>query len=302
MRTSIVTGASVLVLLAANPVVAAPTGHAPIIEGEVSRADAPVVALALRSGTIYCSGTLVSPRVVVTAGHCLHGVAPPAKIFFGTDPGADGAFVPVELAMAHPDYAKTRGLADIGLVILARPVTIPPVPLVDRNLASPAITGTVRLVGFGDTAPQDPGQITGVKFDREVPLTKVSSYFLDYGVGACVGDSGGPTLARDESGIERLVGVISRGDSDCLVYGSSTRVDLYRDWIASWIASADKATCELDMRCSTDCPGVDPDCIDVGVATNSPRETSSGGCSSSSPGRLAIPLLALAMLSRRRRS
>ena len=282
---------------------ASPGGPAPVIGGTMAHNDAAVVALAMKGGTVYCSGTLVSPRVVVTAAHCVHGVDPPAHVYFGTDPGADGLFVPVSMAIAHPDYGPKGHLADIGLVILARPVTIRPIPLPDRDLAHPALTGTIRLLGFGDTAPADPEEVVGVKFGREVTLGGVESYFLRYGVGACTGDSGGPTLARDPDGTERLVGVISRGDAACVVNGYSTRVDLYRDWVASWIASVDPASCDLDMRCAADCATADPDCAGDPPISTADAPVDAGGCTAAGDGGgFPLVLLLLGLALHRRRS
>lgn len=299
MKTSITTAA---LLLSAATASATPLGNAPVVGGTTARNDTAVVALTMRSGTTYCSGTLVSPRVIVTAAHCVYRVEPPAKIFFGTDPAADGLFMKVRLAIAHPDYARNK-LADIGLVILERPVTIKPMLLPDGDLTNPALAGMIRLVGFGDREPEDYYGPTGVKFNREVPLTRVEGYFLEYGVGACRGDSGGPTLARDSDGTERLVGVISRGDPECMINGYSTRVDLYRDWIASWIASADPAGCELDMRCAFDCAAPDPDCAS-GMPSTPPAATDeTAGCAAGGAGAgMPLALLALALVLHRRRS
>jgi MYXO-CTERM domain-containing protein len=301
MRTALFTTTLVGLVGTAAVAAASPGGPAPVIDGAPAYSDSAVVALALTGGTIYCSGTLVSPRIVVTAGHCVHGVAPPARVFFGTDPAADGLFIPVSSAIAHPDYGTKNSLADIGLVILARPVTIRPIGLPDRDLANPQLTGDIRLIGFGDTAPADPHQVTGVKFGREVPLARVESYFLRYGVGACVGDSGGPTLAREPDGTERLVGVISRGDANCVSYGYSTRVDLYRDWIASWIAAVDPASCDLDLRCAEACAAPDPDCVAEPAAAPAPANAT-GGCSTGAGAGVPLGLLGLGLVLLRRRS
>lgn len=280
----------------------APLGPAPVVGGELARNDPAVVALTTHGGTIYCSGTLVSPSIIVTAAHCLHGLQPPVRVFIGTDPASDGLFVPVAWAIEHPDYAK-KGLADIGLVLLARPVTIRPVLLPEHDFAQHAPTGPLRLLGFGDTEPSDPHAPVGVKFGREVALAGVENYFLHYGVGACHGDSGGPTFAREADGTERLVGVISRGDADCVTGGYSTRVDLYRDWVASWIENVDPASCDLDLRCTADCEALDPDCADAAASAPPASAGSAGGCTAGGGGGgLPLALLVLGLALHRRRS
>ncbi len=284
--------------LLAGTSAAAPLGPAPVIGGKPATHDRAVVALTTHGGTVYCSGTLVSPRVVVTAAHCIYQITAPVYVFFGTDPADDGVFVPVDTAIPYPGY-NHRSPADIGLVILSRPVPIEPVRLPERDLANPELAGSIRLIGFGDSQPADDYAPSGVKLAREVDLVNVEPYFLHYGVGACHGDSGGTTLARDPDGTDRLVGVISRGDADCVAGGYSTRVDLYRDWIQTWIAKFDAASCALDGRCANDCDAPDPDCAMPGPEPTD--EPTTGGCSAGGGGPgVAMLLLGLVLVRRRR--
>lgn len=296
MTSSRVTWATGLLLGFAGIADARVGTQAPIIGGVEARADAAVVGLATSIGMVFCTGTIVSPRIVVTAAHCVDRTGKPPLIYMGNDPGAEGMFIAVDSAVVHPDYAdRTNPSADIAIVVLERPVTITPVPLLGREPAPPRIASDLRLLGFGETGRVG---VLGVKYIRSVPLTGVDQHWLSYGVGACHGDSGGPTLATDAAGIEHLAGVISRGDAACASTGYSTRVDLYQHWLESWIANVDRPICSLDTRCVEDCASPDPDCA-IGDEIIAPEDA---GCSVGSPGSVPLGVLAFGLLLRRRRS
>src|SRR6185295_20195739 len=93
---------ALVVLLGAcapDPSIDVDVHRAPIVNGMVDPGDPAVVAL-LDGGRAFCTGTLVSPHVVVTAAHCIDvslGGREPSTLqaFFGTTVGADGMTIEV---------------------------------------------------------------------------------------------------------------------------------------------------------------------------------------------------------------
>lgn len=238
-------------------------------------------------GAATCSGSAITPTIVVTAAHCL--VLPEdaksfvaALVILETDfskaleefNNKDLSHVRVVTnAKRHENYLRGRGTDnDIGLVSFQDAL---PADFQLAQLASPQLERTIRkgdlvtLAGFGVSKykmnpvthePEGSGdgllrQIEGI---RVVSLTATGEEItLDQsqGSGACHGDSGGPAYLKDAvTGKNILIGVTSRGTNPqglCNQQVIYTGVMGYADWIQ-------KGLQELQVKSETPQPSTEP--------------------------------------------
>ena len=192
-----------------------------------------------------CTGTLVAPNVVVSAGHCYPKCV--ERVFVGDNVEQLGAGTVIEVADAvrHPEYDTPSWTHDLAVLILAEDAEVKPRPIAEEDALEAA--QTVRLAGYGNT---DVDSIGGYGLRRmvDVPLASndpkygadaetefvAGAPFLDRD--SCNGDSGGPAyvLSGDHW---YLVGATSRATASavrrCGDGGIYTRVHSFEEWIKS---------------------------------------------------------------------
>ncbi|MCA9650363.1 MAG: trypsin-like serine protease [Myxococcales bacterium] len=241
----------------------------------------------------FCSGTLIASDVVMTAAHCcdesnggpnFNPMEPDeVAVYFGEGPAfigntVNGDFYGVSQVQIHPNYSKYSLTNDICLFRLEVANTgVTPIPHLPASLGlSNGDAGTLLdHVGFGFS---DLGLTEfGVKLHAEVPMAGLGcvvagcptsgnngqfSYEQDGSPywGPCNGDSGGPAFI-DRGGTTYVAGITSYGDAACAIYGVSTNVSYYQDFIDGFIGGAPPLDCSANGVCNGDCaPGDDPDC------------------------------------------
>lgn len=281
-------------LAACEPGAAPPrlaSARAPITGGVVTTGDPAVFVLDVRSNAgnqTLCTATLIAPRTLVTAAHCvdpamvggasLTVVASNAPTTADVQPGVN-TFEVLELRR-HPAWNPAASLdADLALLHLAAapPVTPQPWSLADL---SPLGGAPLRAVGYGASGP-DAG--LGTKRTVDLSIRQLSGELILLGDllerGICHGDSGGPALHTFGDGVERLVGVHSFTRGDSCFDGASTRLDAHAAFLREWLAEHED-TCAADLVCSpAPCPAPDPDCQPLGAACASALDCAARRCS-----------------------
>ena len=219
-------------------------GGSPATAGEWPDA----VAILDSSGTIFCSGTLISETLVLSAGHCT-GRAETMVIDSHDLDQNTGVTRGITRTWQYADHLNTL---DVAVFELDSPVLVTPRQLALACLADNYITtdATVDIVGYGAT------DVDGMDFPNALihasaPLTDdtCSTPNMDCneavspwgemiaggnGVDSCVGDSGGPLYLETPHGTF-LAGITSRGvkpaTTSCGDGGIYVRSEAAVDWV-----------------------------------------------------------------------
>jgi secreted trypsin-like serine protease len=188
----------------------------------------------------YCSGTLISPTVFLTAAHCGEASQKRAKVSFASryhlgDTAYAGRYV------ADPKYRKASDLHDIAVVIFdspvsgIRPARLPTAGALDGLRSDDSLRSAgFTTVGFGAREGKRSGKFAynDTRYQANISYSSLTRNWLqltpklDEGDGStCYGDSGGPNFLGGPASDLLVATSISSDDSACKATNVDYRLD-----------------------------------------------------------------------------
>lgn len=174
------------------------------------------------SGNFLCTGTLITPTIILTAHHCVGQSAKVMSVQMG------GFVYKVRRLWVHPNVTTDKSgviFNDVALLELSRRSYLLPLPLMGSQ--SPSLGAEVRVIGFGQTETGSYGELrTGMSVVSAVSRDFVTTHFkAATQANSCSGDSGGPALLsviNKGERVDAIVGTVSTGTTANCILGDRT--------------------------------------------------------------------------------
>ncbi len=249
----------------------------PIIGGTLDINTAHNGVVSIQENSTLCTGTLISPRVVMTAAHCMTNTDLTAYVvYFGNDvsttldPSLKRNISEFRIADGYND--NVIGVKDIALLRLSSdpPNGVTSIPNLPQRLeiTQSDVNSPLVYIGYGKTTGVDGALDYGIKRTMthninwvciNVPgdCNELGSLATPNTIcenqeitGICLGDSGGPALI-ERNGRTYVAGVSSFVGQKCQNIGCSTKVDAYESFISAFAQNGLGASCSLPYDCNS---------------------------------------------------
>ncbi|MGO9761641.1 MAG: S1 family peptidase [Solirubrobacteraceae bacterium] len=213
-----------------------------------------------------CSGTVVAPTLILTAGHCAENVKTGVHdrpsgfavlTFAGAGTESERQVSRVTAVLVYEGFTRKNDDGDAALLVLSAPVSAPAVKLAgssDRGVPAAGTTGTIAGWGkthFRQSQPTDRLRSAGTVVQADSWCQHNAPPFFaqselcaidppSYATGGCNGDSGGPLLLAAGATAEAVeVGIAVHVYGRCSTRHPTvfTSVAAILPWLDSWIAA-----------------------------------------------------------------
>jgi len=211
-----------------------------------------------------CSGTVIAPTLILTAGHCAENVRTGAlnlasgyHVETGTLSwsGAERQISTVSAVLVYDAFDRRADAGDAALLVLSTPTTAPAIRLAAAShsryfqAGEPALLAGWGIMSFAQGGPTEELRTAPTVVQapawcrRNAPpfYTRTEMCAVDppaYATGGCSGDSGGPLVVADPADGEPVqIGIAVHVYGRCSTRRPTvyTRADAIASWAQSWI-------------------------------------------------------------------